>query len=90
MGEQFEIIYHLDRDLVLCNIRVIFAKSEAVSSLSGIWLCAVIIENEMKELFGARIEGIAIDYGGMLYSTAQGPGLPMVKQMKVVVSRNQP
>ena len=36
-------------------------------SISGIYLAAFIYENELHDLFGIKIDGIAIDFGGKFY-----------------------
>ncbi len=36
-------------------------------TISGIYLAAFIYENELHDLFGIKIDGIAIDFGGKFY-----------------------
>jgi Ni,Fe-hydrogenase III component G len=50
-----------------------------VPSISKIYLCAILIENEMKELFGLNVQGMAIDYGGHLVLGADSKTMPQAK-----------
>jgi len=42
-------------------------KNAELPSISGIYFAAFIYENELHDLFGIKIEGIAIDFGGKFY-----------------------
>jgi Ni,Fe-hydrogenase III component G len=58
------------------------AKGDEVPSLSGATLSTVLIENELKELFGLKVKGIAIDYGGHMLLAHDSPVTPMLKEKK--------
>jgi ech hydrogenase subunit D len=65
LGEDnLDVIYHFDKDTQLKNLRIKAKRGAEIPSISSVYLCAVLIENEMKELFGLNVTGIAIDYGG--------------------------
>jgi ech hydrogenase subunit D len=83
MGENFEILYHFDKDLADQHFRLTFTKETEIPSITGVYLAAFLIENEMKELFGAKIAGIAVDYGGTLLTPADTLQTPMLKSVKV-------
>ena len=82
LGDRFEVLYHFDKGLELKHLRVLVGKDEEVPSLSGIYLCAFLVENEMRELFGINITGIALDYRGRLLLTEECPRRPMLKMEK--------
>ncbi len=82
-GENYEIIYHLDKELTMQNLRMVFPKEAEVPSITGVYLAAFLIENEMKEMFGAKITGIAVDYGGKLLVTEETLQTPMLKSVHV-------
>lgn len=65
-GEEgkLEVTYHFDKNYEMINYRIIVTGQEEIPSISQIYFCAVLVENEMKELFGLNVKGIAIDYGG--------------------------
>ena len=44
--------------------------SPRVPSISSIYWCAFLYENEMHDLFGLAVEGMAVDFKGTFYNTA--------------------
>ncbi len=72
-----ELIYILDKDYKLKNLRYFVKPGEKPKSVSGIYLCALLIENEYQDLFGLTFEGLAIDYKGHLYLTPNSPKTPL-------------
>jgi ech hydrogenase subunit D len=78
-GETLEVNYHFDRDYDLRTLRTAVAKTEPIPSLTPIYLCAFLVENEMFELFGLRVEGMAVDFGGGLLLAKDAPRTPMLK-----------
>jgi Ni,Fe-hydrogenase III component G len=65
------------------GLRYKVAKDEDVPSFSGVTLATVLIENEMKELFGLKVTDLAIDYGGHLLLAQDSPVTPLLKTYKV-------
>jgi ech hydrogenase subunit D len=80
--EQFRIIYSFDKETKLVNLELAFAKEEQVPSISGVYLCAFLIENEIKELFGVNLSDIAVDLGGHLYMIEGADPHPMTRKEK--------
>jgi ech hydrogenase subunit D len=72
-----ELIYIFDKDYKLKNLRYFVKPGEKPKSVSGIYLCALLIENEYQDLFGLTFDGIAIDYKGHLYLTPNSPKTPL-------------
>ena len=72
-----EFIYVLDKDYVLKTLRYFVKPSEKPKSMSGIYLCALLIENEYQDLFGLVFEGLAIDFKGHQYLTPNSPKTPL-------------
>ena len=85
----FDVIYHFDRDLNLKNFRIKVSKEEEVPSISKIYFCAGLVENEMKELFGLKVTNIAIDYGGHLLISDGAPENPMARQQVTIVRKGE-
>jgi len=85
--ETIDIIYHFDKNYVMQNYRVTFKKGEAVPSISKIFLCAVLVENEIKELFGVNVTDIAIDYGGHMLLSEEELDSPMLRRQITVEKR---
>ena len=60
--------YSFDKDLNFLNLRVeLPAEKLELPSISGISFPAFAYENELHDLFGIKISGIAIDFGGKFY-----------------------
>ena len=73
----FELLYHFDRNYEMRNYRLYVGKDQSVPSISRIYFCALLVENEIKELFGIDITDIIIDYGGHLLLSDGAPSMPM-------------
>jgi ech hydrogenase subunit D len=70
LPEQFELTYSFDREGLLSHLRLLIpADDPRVPSISGIYACAFLYENEMHDLFNLRVEGMNVDFHGTLYNT---------------------
>jgi NADH:ubiquinone oxidoreductase subunit C len=78
-GEQFEILYHFDKDYKLENLQLMLPKGTALPSITGVYFAAVIVENEMQDLFGITVTGLVINYGGKLLLAEGAPQAPLCK-----------
>lgn len=81
LGDELEVTYYFNYSpgVEMVALRMVVGKDEEVPSISGIYLCAVLIENEMFEQFGLKVKDIAIDFGGFMLLAKDSPVLPMVK-----------
>lgn len=71
LPEHVELTYSFDRALVLTNLRLLVsAPGGRVPSVSGIFWCAFLYENEIHDLFEIQVDGLAVDFHGALYQTA--------------------
>lgn len=71
LPEHVELTYSFDRDRQLTNLRLQVPAAEArVPSISSIYWCAFLYENEMHDLFNLQVDGMAVDFHGHLYETA--------------------
>lgn len=84
-----DVIYHFDKDLSLMNFRVKVKKGEEIESISKIFLPAILVENEMKELFGLNVTGMLIDYGGHMLLSDDDLDAPMAKQQIVIEKKGE-
>ena len=86
LDEHLEVTYFfsLNAGTVMNGLRYKVAKDEEVPSFSGVTLATVLIENEMKELFGLKVKDLAIDYGGHLLLAQDSPVTPLLKTKKDV------
>lgn len=76
-GDSTELLYHFEEQGELRHLRMMVGRDMVVPSVSGIYLCAFLVENEVSELFGVQIDGIAVDYKGRLYLTEDSNPAPM-------------
>lgn len=81
LGDKFEVTYYFNYSpgMVMKVLRVTVDKDEEIPAISGITLAAALIENEMKELFGLKVKGIAIDFGDHMLLAQDSPVHPMLK-----------
>lgn len=68
-----DIIYHFDKNLEMRHYRLTVPENTPVPSISGIYFCAMLIENETRDLYGIPWEGLVIDFGGHLYLEKDAP-----------------
>ncbi len=68
--DAFELIYTFGKDLEVKQLKIALPEDNEISSITSIFPCAFIYENEMHDLFGVKIKMINIDYEGKLYRTA--------------------
>ena len=70
LGQSYEINYSFDKDYSFVNLRIKLLSAEnPIPSISKIYWGAFLYENEVHDLFGIKINGIAVDYQGKLYKT---------------------
>ena len=66
-----ELTYSFDLDSRLTNLRLSLpGEKPHLPSVSSIYLCAVLYENEIHDLFGVQVDGLAIDFKGNFYKTS--------------------
>ena len=74
-----DILYHLDRDLNLINLRLTVPRNSSVPSISLVYFAAFLVENEMQDLFDIRFTGLVIDYERTLYLEEEVKSTPFCK-----------
>ncbi len=78
-GERFDVYYHFDHNLELTHLLVTIDRDEALPSITPVYFCAFVAENEMKDLFGLRVDGLNVDYQGRMLVSEEVPAPPMRK-----------
>ncbi len=66
----FDVSWSFAKDGAFEHLREQILPGEEVPSISGLFGAAFLYENEMRELFGVNVTGIALDLKGQLYKTA--------------------
>lgn len=84
-GKAYEVIYHFDKAYHLCHLRLRLPKGTPLPSISSLYFAANLVENEIKDMFGIVVEGLAIDYHGRFLLSEDAPATPLNKNcgMKV-------
>lgn len=70
LPDQVELTYSFDLNSRLANLRLTLANGAHLPSISGIFGCSVLYENEIHDLFGVPVDGLAIDFKGNFYKTS--------------------
>lgn len=76
---KYELSYSFSEDdaYQFETLRVVIDLTDEVPSVSNIYHCASFYENEMRELFGVKIELLELDYENKLYRiNVENPMLP--------------
>jgi len=71
LPEELELTYSFDLDGQLKNLRMRMPAEKArVPSISSIYGCAFLYENEMHDLFNLKVDGMSVDFHGNFYKTS--------------------
>lgn len=71
LPEQVELTYSFDINSRLTNLRLsIPAVETRLPSISSIYGCAILYENEIHDLFNVKVDGLTVDFHGNFYKTA--------------------
>ena len=71
LPEHVELTYSFDRENRLANLRFqVPAAGVRLPSITSIYWCAFLYENELHDLFNVQVDGMAVDFHGHLYETS--------------------
>ncbi|MGF7184586.1 NADH:ubiquinone oxidoreductase subunit C [Desulfitispora alkaliphila] len=62
LDDKVELIYNYDKDLEVKSYRTSIAKDEKIPSISSLFISALLIENEIQDLFGVTFSDLVLDY----------------------------
>lgn len=86
-----DLTWGFARDGSLETIRERILPGQQVPSISTVYASAFLYENEIRELFGVDVAGIAVDLKGQLYKTAERiPFSPSAIRARLEKSGNLP
>lgn len=66
-SEGYELSYSFAQRYQMVTLRLLLSEGESVTSITQVYPCAFLQENEMAELFGVPVEHINLDYKDKLY-----------------------
>jgi ech hydrogenase subunit D len=78
-GEEFDIYYHFDLEYKLVNCLLNLKKGDTLPSISSICFAALVVENEIQDLFGITVTGLAIDYEKHFILAPDAPAQPFCR-----------
>ena len=61
------LFYHFAKGLKMEHLRVEVNRYTPIPSISDIYFCALLIENETQDQFGVTFDGLVLDYKGAMY-----------------------
>ncbi len=65
------LLYSFEKlDLTLETLRLDVQVGDTVPSISGVYFAAFLYENEIHDLYGVNVSGMAVDFQGTFYETA--------------------
>jgi len=67
--QHVELLYHYDKANDMVHLRAKIRKDLPFPSISGIYFCALLVENEVQDLFDVRFDGLALDFKRTLLLT---------------------
>jgi ech hydrogenase subunit D len=71
LPDQVELTYSFDLDSRLTNLRLFLPGVDTcVPSISSIYGCAILYENEIHDLFNVKVDGLTVDFHGNFYKMA--------------------
>jgi ech hydrogenase subunit D len=77
--EGAELSYSFGLKLELRSLRIVVPAETQVPSITTIFPAAFLYENEIRDLFGVRIERISADWEGRVYDVAKDKPFSKVK-----------
>lgn len=71
LPEHVELTYSFDLDLKLTHLRLLLPGQDTrLPSISTIYGCAILYENEIHDLFNVQVDGLTVDFKGNFYKTS--------------------
>ena len=70
LPDQVELTYSFDLNSQLTNLRLSLpGEATRLPSISAIYGCAILYENEIHDLFDVQVDGLTVDFKGNFYKT---------------------
>ncbi|RLI30014.1 MAG: hypothetical protein DRO46_01380 [Candidatus Hecatellales archaeon] len=79
LGKEFEVIYHFEKDSGLVNVKVRVGKEGNLPTITTIYPCAFLAENEVRDMFGLKFTGLNPDFNSRLLRTAEDVQTTLLK-----------
>lgn len=88
---EMDMIYTFEtKDYQSVSYKMPVDTASPVPSISGVFHYAFMYENEIHDLYGVTVEGMAVDFKGTLYETAKKHAFGAEQEsVKVIVSESK-
>ena len=83
LGDAHDVLYHFDKDYELQHLRVRIPRGETLPSITELFFAAVLVENEIQDLFGLTVTGMVVDFKGRFILSEGAPVAPLNKNVGV-------
>jgi ech hydrogenase subunit D len=81
LGDAHDVLYHFDKNYELQHLRVRIPRGEALPSITELFFAAVLVENEIQDLFGLTVTGMVVDFKGRFLLSEGAPAAPLNKRV---------
>lgn len=79
LGDAHDILYHFDKQYELEHLRVRIPRGDSLPSITELFFAAVLVENEIQDLFGLTVSGMVVDFKGRFLLSEGAPAAPLNK-----------
>jgi len=69
--QHVELLYHYDKANDMVHLRTKIQKDLPIPSISGVYFCALLVENEAQDLFDVHFSGLVLDFKRTLLLTEE-------------------
>lgn len=91
LPEHVELTYSFDLDRQLTNLRLLLPGQDThLPSISTIYGCAILYENEIHDLFNVQVDGLTVDFKGNFMKTSVKFPFGSIKTPCVAAASVQP
>lgn len=75
-NNKFKIIYTFAKEYDLSSFHVYVDGTDEIPSISTVYFAALLVENEIHEMFGLNFKNLALDFRGLLLLGEDSPISP--------------
>ena len=77
------ILYHFDKDLEATHLRLVADMDKPIPSVSGVYFAALLVENEIRDQWDVKFDGLVLDFNRSLYLDPEVTQVPLVSNVKI-------
>ena len=77
------ILYHFDKDLETTHLRLVADMDKPIPSVSGVFYAALLVENEIRDQWDVRFDGLVLDFNRTLFLDPEVTQVPLVSNVKI-------